>query len=202
MPTTSFRNTVDVGENPLVMPVLAALQAADKPLAIHELMAAIKAQHTLPTLDADLQVALFQMNWLLMNALYQLQHNLLSEGYYLAIQTLHIELQSLSADASVADGQALKSDRLRDYYLDWQHFNGTTKADVDALLRGVWQQFTGRDQQADALAVLSLDEDADWATIRTRYRQLAARHHPDRGGDAQAFMRVRQAYECLQQARR
>lgn len=43
--------------------------------------------------------------------------------------------------------------------------------------------------------ILGLPEGATEAEIKRAYRRLAALHHPDRGGDAEAFTRVRRAYE-------
>ncbi len=192
---------VAVGDNPLVMVVLSALRNADKPLGIHELLSAIKQRQTIPPLGEDDQVALFRLNWLLMNALYQLEQSLWQEGYQLEIQTLSIRLTALSLCDEKAQ-QSLTHNPLREYYLDWQNFTDTTRDDVDAILNGVWQRYLTADQQTDALAVLALDEGASWSAIRSRYRQLAAKHHPDRGGDAHAFMRVREAYEVLQKTRR
>jgi len=33
--------------------------------------------------------------------------------------------------------------------------------------------------------------------IKTRFRELAAQHHPDHGGDPAMFDQVRKAYDCL-----
>jgi hypothetical protein len=55
-----------------------------------------------------------------------------------------------------------------------------------------------------ALAVLELDSDADFKTIRTAYRTLAKQHHPDlKQGDKDAEERFRQiqaAYDVLKAA--
>ena len=45
--------------------------------------------------------------------------------------------------------------------------------------------------------VLGVDSVATPATIKKAYRKLAAKHHPDRGGDAERFKEVQAAYECL-----
>ena len=53
--------------------------------------------------------------------------------------------------------------------------------------------------QADPLAVLRLTEPLRLAELRRAWRGFAARHHPDRGGDATTFARGQSAYEELQQ---
>lgn len=45
--------------------------------------------------------------------------------------------------------------------------------------------------------ILGVPPDASPEQITTSYRALAKRHHPDRGGDAVAFMQVQTAYEVL-----
>ncbi len=43
--------------------------------------------------------------------------------------------------------------------------------------------------------VLGVDASAGVAEIRTAFRRLALAHHPDHGGDAGAFIRVKAAYD-------
>lgn len=48
-----------------------------------------------------------------------------------------------------------------------------------------------------ALAVLGLPPNAKPSQIKRRYRSLAKRHHPDRGGDQRQMQRIIAAYEFL-----
>lgn len=50
----------------------------------------------------------------------------------------------------------------------------------------------------DPLAVLGLKEPLHPAELRRAWRGFAARHHPDRGGDAVTFARGQNAYDELQ----
>lgn len=47
----------------------------------------------------------------------------------------------------------------------------------------------------DALQLLGLPLTASPEAVRLAWRQLAAQHHPDRGGDAAQFQAARAAYE-------
>lgn len=48
-----------------------------------------------------------------------------------------------------------------------------------------------------SLEVLGLQPGASEADIRFAYKRLAAKHHPDKGGDAAEFQRIVTAYKVL-----
>lgn len=52
-------------------------------------------------------------------------------------------------------------------------------------------------ERQQALRVLGLPPNATPQQIKRRYRALAKRHHPDRGGDQKEMQRIIAAYECL-----
>jgi hypothetical protein len=49
----------------------------------------------------------------------------------------------------------------------------------------------------DPFQTLHVTEDAPWEVIKAAYKALAAMHHPDAGGDRDAFERVDRAYRHL-----
>lgn len=53
------------------------------------------------------------------------------------------------------------------------------------------------DTRAQDFAALGLAPGADAMDIKTAWRRLAMRHHPDRGGDHGEFVRLKSAYERL-----
>ena len=57
--------------------------------------------------------------------------------------------------------------------------------------------FAAEDQHTLALRTLELKADASRHEINRSYRQLISKHHPDRGGDRETFINIRQAYEAL-----
>lgn len=150
-----------------------------------------------PLGDADLQdpLSLFRTHFLLFHVLYRLRDRLVrEEDTDIVIGPLEIRLRpALERGGSALDAP----DPLRSYYLDLDHLNGTDRAGVEALLAGFWRRLAeGGDRQRD-LEILGLDETADRATLRRRYRELAMRHHPDRGGEAETFQRIQAAYARL-----
>ena len=46
--------------------------------------------------------------------------------------------------------------------------------------------------------VLGVEPGADDEVVRAAYRTLMKKHHPDQGGSAEEFMRIKEAYEAIQ----
>jgi hypothetical protein len=185
----------DKANNPLIASVLQVLQQQQGPLGIHQLLQELKKRIVIPLIDNDEQLALFKLNWLMMNALYQLQMSLFEDGLYLTISTLHIQLQSCLA---TNDSKSLsQQNKLRDYYLDWTNFTETTQQDVEALLRDALLRFNSHEQSTWAYQQLGIQQGASANEVRLAYRRLANLHHPDKGGSTEMFMQIRQAYEVL-----
>lgn len=49
----------------------------------------------------------------------------------------------------------------------------------------------------DYYSILGVPQTATDAEIKTAFRRLASRHHPDKGGDTQKFQEIQQAYSVL-----
>lgn len=189
--------------NPLT-DVIFRLICQNQSLKVHTIAAALMEQQQLPRLDEDENKNLFKRNFLIMNALYQLQQEVLAEGQYLHVEALNIYL------APQLDKHPLAlDDPLRSYYLDWQHYE-TSSEEVSALLDNFWQQFTfsgARQQLAikpDELNAIKtrwqLPEDYDRRMLSQCWRKLALTHHPDKSGDEETFKRLMNEYEILKQA--
>lgn len=140
---------------------------------------------------------LFQQHFVMRNALYHLRRDIRAH-YFLDMGLLYIRLHP----ASKADSQIAHTDALADYYLDERNLTGETPDSVMAMLEAFfsqWQRFEQADV-AKAKQTLELDSHATLAQAKQQYRNLANIHHPDKGGDAQKFNQVQQAYQILKQA--
>ena len=51
--------------------------------------------------------------------------------------------------------------------------------------------------ETELYELLGVSRDADGATIKSAYRKLAMKHHPDRGGDAAVWSQIQKAYDTL-----
>ena len=185
------------GHNPLIVPILEILREAEASISEHELLKRLDATFTgVEGLSSSVQLGLFQRHFMVMNALYQLQAELLEEGYALEISALAIGLRKVCTDD--VDNTSLSIDAgLASYYLDWAHFEGADEASVEKLLTSFWERFYAQDKLQEAYQTLDVTPDAEWPSIKKQYRRLAAALHPDRGGDSAAFMALREAYEVL-----
>ena len=140
-------------------------------------------------------MTLFRANFIVMHALYRLRNRWLEDARgYLQIRALDIGLVPLKTDS----GSDLpdQHDALAEYYLDLNNLD-TDQASVDALLNDFWQRMVIPEHYDDDLAMLELTPPVDLSTIRQQYRRLASQHHPDKGGDAEAFRKVSSAYQRL-----
>ena len=140
-------------------------------------------------------MTLFRANFIVMHALYRLRDRWLTAGRgYLQISSLDIGLVPLSSGCGTDLPD--QHDALAEYYLDLNNLE-TDQASVDALLNDFWQRMVIPEHYDDDLAVLELTPPVDRNTLRQQYRRLANQHHPDKGGDAEAFRKVSSAYQRL-----
>ncbi|AQP99889.1 DnaJ domain-containing protein [Pseudoalteromonas sp. SG45-5] len=155
------------------------------------------------SLDENPQRDLFKRNFLIMNALYQLQEQLLPQ--ILLISTLHIELLEKSVTNPISHRTSL-----RDYYLDWQNYDTSTQ-EVDALLNDFWGQFEREYTrptltQEDYHALTSkwqLPNNYTLKELQKCWRQQALKHHPDKpDGCAIKFKQIKEEYEQLKNTAR
>ena len=192
------RNKLSMVKNPLIPDILSLLQQYPEGITEYLIIKSLEEHICFEPIGDDYQLAIFQKHFMVMNALYQLQKQLLDEEQlYLDISPLKIHL--VSANQQTNSRQLAESDesKLSEYYLEWSNYENTSKQDVEELLGSFWALYISKDDRLSALEVLGLEEDADDEIIKQRYRELAIIHHPDKGGDANTFIRIRQAYETL-----
>ncbi|MCW8932717.1 MAG: molecular chaperone DnaJ [Gammaproteobacteria bacterium] len=186
--------------NPLKRPILEILKESSKPLKEYDLHTILGGAAFAEFIDnCSLDLSLFRKHFLVMNALYELHDELLSEGIHLHISALAIYLEEVVQ--TIPEEKALSTDtgfqKLSEYYQDWQHFNKTNDNDVSNLLQQFWKKFLANEEKAQSLNCLELEESANWPEIQQKYKQLCQLHHPDKGGDSLYFLEIRQAYDNL-----
>lgn len=145
-------------------------------------------------------LALFQQHFLLFHALYKLldqQHA--AQAGQIIIEPLNIQWLPYKAERAVTQQQAApaNTDPLRAYYLEIKNLEETCREDVDNLLASFWQKMGDNSEQLSALALFELAQPCDLVTIKKRYRQLLATHHPDKGGSVVKTQALNEAMAVL-----
>ena len=190
-------------ENPLIWPLLTIIKGSQQRCQIHHLATELQLEGLLPDLDKDANKALFKRNFLLMNALYQLQEMLLPEQW---LQVQAMDIQLLAEPPADLALMLVQDIALRRYYLDWSHFE-TNAESIDALFTDFWGRYEDslgkpehRLDKAKALQIFELDSGASKQDIRRQWRKLALKWHPDRAsGDALKFLQACEAWQVLRE---
>ena len=181
--------------NPLTTDILPLLLDG-KVWKIHELAAHLVQENTLSALRSNELSELAQRNFLIMNALFQLQEDFLPCGCYLSISSLHIQLIYDHSHTLVTNDNELKS-----YYLDWQNYclSNDEVAELLSQFASVLQSQTIDEQTMTTLSQrwqLTLPLTA--AKVKKRWRVLAHQVHPDKTtGDTQQFQKLHVEYQQL-----
>ncbi|MCF7483534.1 DnaJ domain-containing protein [Vibrio sp. J1-1] len=188
-------------DNPLLWPILELLRKRPSGWKVHTLASQLSEQGYIHQLDPSADKDLFKKNFLIMNALYQLQEHLCPEQW-LCVEAMNITLTGKVDSSFTAMDHR---DPLREYYLDWEHYEASER-EVRGLLNEFWLAYkrhiggncaTELDR-AKALYLFELDGSATRTDIRKRWRKLAFRWHPDcKGGDAERFRTLCEAWNVL-----
>ncbi len=195
--------------NHLIEPIRCILETMEAPISEHALIVKLQSQQWLEPVDMADVLSLHATHFLVYNALFQLHSEYLEKNAYLNISALHIYLDqtviSHGAEQSRAIGETTENqadmEGLRDYYLNWENVESATKASLEQLINEFWDQWVNSDDLQEALTILELPQDHSILTLaqlKTAYRRLAMRHHPDRGGDNAHFQRINQSFRVLQ----
>ena len=184
--------------NPLISPILKILNSTEQAIKEYDLIQQLENEG----LDFQVsglsnEVALFRKHFLVMNALYNLQIELLEDSLSLSIEPLNIKINYFSDEIKSSDITDQADFKVREYYLDWNNYKGTSQQDVEELLKGFWKQYFAVDKKVEALKVLGVSSEVSLDHIKQAYRKLVAQHHPDKGGSHQRFVEIREAYELL-----
>jgi len=178
--------------------LLALLREHPQGLSEYELLCALdeRAQPGFERPDFHDSLGLFQTHFLLFHTLYSLRDQLRGEQRAeLEISPLKIRLHPYAAAGSETLAEC---DPLRDYYLDLDNLDATSRRDVDSMLGRFWARLHSGDERQQALEVLGLSDPVDYDTVKRRYRRLVMEHHPDRGGDKQRLQELNTAMAILE----
>lgn len=191
-------------ENPLVWPLFEVLQEADQEWKVHTLSSHLIEKGLLIQLDESPDKDLFKRNFLIMNALYQLQTELYPEQW---LQVEAMSIQLFSVVETVGTTPVIDTTHpLREYYLEWTNYQ-VEDDEVKRLLNEFWSNYRrylggssaiSTIDRIQALKLFGLSESATAKDIRKQWRKLAMKHHPDRAtGNADKFRVMCEAWNVL-----
>jgi len=185
--------------NPLIQIIFECILATSC-WKIHTLANHLSQNNYLDKLDNDYNKDLFKKNFLIMNALFQLNEDLIGTQYILIIETLEIRLTKINEKQISQHNQNLK-----DYYLDWTNFETNSEA-IENLFDSFWQSYSAYDVKntyspekiSSALRYFQLPENATPIQISKRWKMLALKHHPDKPtGDKNVFQQLQIHWQVL-----
>lgn len=147
--------------------------------------------------DESYWVALFRKHFLVRHCLYRLNSSGLLRDKALLIGPLTIELSAADICSDALPSADITYQALASYYGDLSHWLNASEANCRSFIDDFWQRFMAANNLAKNLLCLGLPTTAAWPEVQARYRRLAQQHHPDKGGDAEEFLCIQQAYDEL-----
>jgi len=182
--------------NPLVISILGYLRNHNSSCSLIDLVNLCEQDFLAIILtDVDPQIAIFQKNFFVMNALYQIQQDIQTEGFLLTIFPL--EIRMVPNHAAAKNSLTTRDIELARYYLDWSNLDNISVEEVESLFSSFWQRYRAVDKVDAALTTLGLNQGVSWFDIRQAYQKKIIISHPDKGGCADEFIEIRKAYEIL-----
>lgn len=119
----------------------------------------------------------------------------------------------LSHRVYASDGSFDTDRKLYDYYHDWSIFTETKGEDVVQMIDDFWTEFAkfqplqqpkaSESELMDHLSSLELTpkleslNELTAANLKKRYRKLAHKHHPDKGGRKSKFIEIQTAFFAI-----
>ena len=182
--------------NPLIILILGYLREQSSSCSLVDLVALCEQDFiSLILKNIDPQVVIFQKNFFVMNALYQIQRDIQTEEFSLTIFPL--EICMIPNRAGTKGTLTTRDSDLARYYLDWSNLNNITVEEIETLFSSFLQRYSARDKIDAARTTLGIDKNVGWFEIRQAYQKKIVISHPDKGGCADDFIETRAAYEVL-----
>lgn len=173
------------------------LVAEDASLDEYSLIQYLEAQVFFEALkDAPATLGLFAKHFVVRRSFYRLRERFFLLGWGIRFELMHLHFYAV--EAVTTKQVMLASDELiAEFYDDIQTLSQATSESVSRLLADFWVRFEAYQRADTAYGVLGVPVDATWLEIQKAYRLLAAKHHPDKGGDTDTFVAVKAAYDRL-----
>lgn len=150
----------------------------------------------------DSQHALFQLHFVLYHLLYRIAER------WMQAEVANLEIGLARVKISPWQNTLpMLPDSKGAYYADWRNYWRMTPVALSERLTQFWQFYQKRYGTVsaikltddEALALLQLDWPCSLMALKKAFRKQSLKHHPDRGGDKQSFVRLSLAYKKVLQ---
>ncbi len=197
--------------NPYLKPILSEIKdflSVYPRTNEHQIIKHLQEKNTSPFNNFSLNLAkdLFSAHFLCMHALYHLKRQFAQDNKFrLIIQSVRVERIDIGNKDTQINCRSINNfleteDPLESYYLNPMHYFETQEQDINDMLKSFWKKYLAQDKKQAALEILDLPVEADAKMIKDQYRRLAQKHHPDKGGCAEMFNKIREAKSTLDNA--
>ncbi len=169
---------------------------------IYDLVDVLAKRKIYPWANSPL-LSLYQKLFITQAALCELYFQYEEAGDHSLVLTPVSAFLRRDTGTSATDCQSMRADTVEevtpniDFFFDHGNFYNVSEGEVNTMIEGFWKKYNALMTASPALAALGLSEGASWEEIKQRYRDLASKHHPDKGGDPLLFIEIRRAYESL-----
>ena len=165
---------------------------------LNHIFSHLKEQKLLISLDKDPEQNLFKQNFLVMNALFNLQTDAKTIGYAVVIDSINIQLICYQ-EKQLSDTNS----KLADYYLDFSNI-AISNDEIKSLLDSFWYYYTSQSilEQSDindAFDVLGLPNNATLKQVKRAWYKIALASHPDKTAshNSDNYLAANSAYQAL-----
>ncbi len=171
-------------------------------------------------LDAyPMMLGFFAKHFLVRRSLYRLREEVRQKGFSIRFDLMRFTLTSMSPSSDDAplgaySGQEVVDQEyslIAEFYGDLDTLYCASPDSVSRLISDFWRRYEAHQRtstQSDisnhsghhgdgGYKILGVAPDASWDDIKLAYRRRAAQEHPDKGGRAEDFLAIQQAYEDL-----
>jgi len=179
--------------------IIKIIQSCGGVIREYELLKLVEKEHPDFFKSLGETPSLYKKHYYLFYHLYQLRSELLKTNQSLIISVIKISLVELSDTKN----QLAETDALAKFYSDFNNIN-LSDDEVSVMLNQFWEKYLAIDKKVEALEILGLDDvdglsksQLSKSEITKRYKQLANRYHPDKGGDDEKFTKIKAAKDQL-----
>jgi len=138
--------------------------------------------------------SLYKRHFYCLHHLYLLRKSLAKYEQTIIISALEIRIIKNQSNTN----EVGSLDHLADFYLNFENIKLSEK-EVSEMLDQFWKKYSAIDQKSEALKVFGLAQNAiiTKERIKQQYTKLVSVHHPDKGGEQEKFIQIKQAYNQL-----